>query len=265
MGRPDTAKRVAPRLSGVQIVEYDSTPDPAIYLADDGTVSRRPLAVGDELALSLGERRCAGRVLGDRHRRCDAAETPRCQTHTDTWVCARCRGDCLKDEMDCHVSHDVYLAAFAPDTIKVGVTRTGRLNRRLREQGADRGVRIHRVKNGRIAREIEAEIAEDIPDRVGVSPKIRSLTARVDRETWVDHIEQFSPAEHLVLTYPVSLEEPPIAETLARGEIVGVKGRLVCLRWSGSTFVTDLQDLVGHHIQENTTPRAVQSGLGAFS
>lgn len=259
------AKAVPDRTWGVQIVGYEPTPSPALQLAEEGRVRRHPLELGDTLSFPLGERHCAGRVDGDRHRPCDELATPRCDRHTETWVCARCRGTCLKDEMDCHVEHDVYLAAFAPDVFKVGVTRTGRLRERLTEQGADRGVRIRRVANGRIAREVEAEIAATIPDRVSVDTKIDGLAETIDESAWKALLSEYAVAERCEPSYHMALSEPPVPETLARGEIVGLKGRLLCLTWAGSTFATDLRALVGHEVAEEAPSRQVQSGLGAFS
>lgn len=249
----------------MQIVGYDPTPSPSIYLAEDGRVEQYPLTVGDRLTFSLGARHCAGRIEANRHLLCDEAKAPRCAHHEDTWICARCRGTCLKDEMDCHFEHDVYLAAFAPDEFKVGVTRTGRFRERLTEQGADRGVRIRRVTNGRIAREIEAEIATDLPDRIEMQTKLDGLTRSVDEGAWDDLLAGFDVHERYRPTYSLALDSPPIPETVARGEIVGIKGRILCLTWSGSTYATDLRGLVGHHIEPEATTREVQSGLGAFS
>ncbi len=86
--------------------------------------------------------------------------------------------------MDCYEEHAVYVAAFAPETFKVGVTKLRRLETRLREQGADRAAHVHTVSNGRIARELEAEIADWLVDRVRTGPKVESLASEVDEAAW---------------------------------------------------------------------------------
>lgn len=249
----------------MQVVGYDPTPDPGFYLADDGQVHRHSLAVGESLAFSLTDRHCAGTIRGDHHRPCAEAAAPFCAAHDDTWICARCRGTCLKDEMDCHVDHDIYLAAFAPRTFKVGVTRSGRLQERLTEQGADRGARIHQVQNGRIAREREAAIANEIPDRVPTPVKVRGLTRSLDTDAWEALLDQHGVDKRVTPEYQLAIDQSPISETIVRGTVRGVKGRLLCLRWNGSTYATDLRDLLGYHVVSEDRPRQVQTGLDAFS
>jgi hypothetical protein len=260
----------------VQIVGYDAR-DGGLLLSDanaggDASAGNRsrapveyvPLDPGVELDYRLGARRCAGVVTDDGHRPCDAGDAPRCREHASTWVCARCTGTCLKDEMDCFDEHAVYLAAFAPETFKVGVTKRRRLETRLREQGADRGARIHTVANGRIAREIEAGLAETVPDRVRVAEKLSGLGRRVDAAAWDALLAEFDPDERFDLDYGLDLAERPVAETLAAGRVRGTKGRLLVLDHGGSTYAVDLRDLVGFEVADGGTDRHLQSSLGAF-
>ncbi|MFB6159555.1 MAG: DUF2797 domain-containing protein [Haloferacaceae archaeon] len=252
----------------MQVVGYDARA-PALLVSDAapdgvGAVSRVPLDPGAELAYALGDRRCAGAVDGDTHYACDAPGAPRCREHATTWVCARCTGTCLKDEMDCLDDHAVYLAAFAPDAFKVGVTRRARLDTRLREQGADRAAHVRTVGNGRVAREIEAGIAESIPDRVRVATKRAGLGRTVDEAAWRDLLADFDPTATFEFDYGLDLDDRPIAETLAAGTVRATKGRLLVLDRGGSTYAVDLRDLVGHEIERGGSARDLQSSLGAF-
>lgn len=222
------------------------------------------LESGAEIAYTLGERRCAGVVTDDGHRTCDADAAPHCPQHTDTWVCARCTGTCLKDEMDCYDEHAVYLAAFAPDTFKVGVTRLWRLETRLREQGADRAAHVRTVENGQVAREIEAGIAEEISDRVRVPTKLAGLAESVDRDAWTALLADFDAVDTFEFDYGLALDARPVAETIATGTVRGVKGRLLVLEHGGSTYAVDLRDLVGYEIEAEQTDRDLQSSLAAF-
>jgi len=258
----------------VQIVGYE-TDDGGFLVSDgvtDGDDSRHPTAAveyvsldpGTELSYRLGDRHCAGVVVDDGHRPCDADGTPHCPEHTSTWVCARCTGTCLKDEMDCFDDHAIYLAAFAPDTFKVGVTKAYRLETRLREQGADRGAHIRTVENGRIAREIEAELAAEIPDRVRTPAKRAGLGRAVDDAAWRALLDDFDPIETFDFDYGLDCTERPVAETLATGRVRGTKGRLLVLDRGGSTYAVDLRDLVGYEVETGGTNRRLQSSLGAF-
>ncbi|SEV97999.1 DUF2797 domain-containing protein [Natrinema salifodinae] len=262
----------------MQLVGYRSSGNGSALLISDAdadtdgdengagaTVDPRPVASGDDLAYSLGERRCAGAIDEDgTHVTCDRSSAPYCEYHTSTWVCARCTGTCLKDEMDCYEDHAVYIAAFAPDTFKVGVTRSWRLETRLREQGADRAAHIHTVSNGRVAREIEAEIAERLVDRVRTPTKVASLAAAVDETAWRDLLAEFDVIEEFDFDYGIDLDARPVRETIASGTVVGVKGRLLVLDHGGTTYAVDMRDLVGHELKAGRTDRDLQSSLGSF-
>jgi hypothetical protein len=250
----------------VQVVGYwPRVDDPAtLVFADASTVTRRPLDTGTDLSYTLGERHCAGAVDGDSHHRCSNASAPYCPEHTDRWPCARCTGDCDKPLDTCEEEHAVYLAAFAPDVVKVGVTRSWRLGTRLREQGADRAAHLRTVRDGRVARQVEADIATDLGDRVRVPRKIAGLADTVDDEWWQDLLGRYSAIETYEFDYGLDLTERPLAETLATGTVVGTKGRVAVLSNGGSTYAVDLRDLVGYELDEGTTDKNLQSSLGAF-
>ncbi len=266
----------------MQIVGYRTDPtDPGLFVSDaavaqsdasgddvaaatTGSVEFVPLAAETDLSYTLGERHCAGTITDVGHRPCRESRAPYCHQHSHTWVCARCTGTCLKDEMDCHDRHAIYLAAFAPDAFKVGVTRLSRLERRLREQGADRGAHVRTVENGRIAREIEAGIAEGIPDRIRLPTKRAGLAAEVDGTAWDTLLEGFDPIDTYAFAYGLGLTERPLSETIATGTVRGVKGRILVLDHADSTYAVDMRDLVGHEITAGATERSLQSSLGAF-
>jgi hypothetical protein len=247
----------------VQIVGYQRTPS-ALVLAGDGSVETLSLKPGTELAYTLSERHCAGSLTNGEHIACENDNTPYCAAHTTSWVCARCTGTCLKDEMDCYDDHAVYLAAFAPNTFKVGVTRLERLPTRLREQGADRAAHIHTVPNGRIAREIESEIAEEITDRVRIPTKISGLHQTVNEKAWSELLTEHETIETCAFDYGLDLNQQPVPETLATGTVRGTKGRILVLDRSEGTYAIDLRDLVGYELTEQASERNVQSTLTTF-
>ncbi|WP_306057384.1 DUF2797 domain-containing protein [Natronococcus wangiae] len=249
----------------MQLVGYEpSGRGSALLLSDGGVAERRHLEPGETLSYALGSRHCAGVIDDGEHVSCDRPSAPYCEYHTSTWVCARCTGTCLKDEMDCYEEHAVYIAAFAPDTFKVGVTKSRRLETRLREQGADRAAHVHTVSNGRIARELEAEIAERLVDRVRTGPKVAALASTVDEAAWEDVLAEFDVIERFAFDYGLALDDRPVRETLASGTVVGVKGRLLVLETGGTTYAVDMRDLVGYELEEGETKRSLQSSLGSF-
>lgn len=254
---------------GVQIVGYETVPSgpdehAALVLAEDGAVSQQSLAPGTALAFTLGDRHCAGALDAEGHRPCDAPGVPYCDRHTSRWACARCTGGCDLPLDACHEEHAVYLAAFAPDAFKVGVTRSWRLDTRLREQGADRAAHLRTVVDGRVAREIEAEIAVDVGDRIRVPRKIGGLGQTVDGDAWSTLRSQFDVIETYAFDYGLDLAARPMAETMATGTVLGTKGRILVLERAGSTYAVDLRDLVGHEVTDRGSNRELQSSLGAF-
>jgi hypothetical protein len=268
--REETPKPTDRLSSGVQVVGYetgsDETTAAALLISRGGAVEREPLFVGRELAYTLGKRHCAGVLDGREHVHCDRSTAPYCEVHDSTWICARCTGTCLKAEMDCHHEHAVYLAAFAPATFKVGVTGRSDPTVRLREQGADRGAILRRVENGRIAREIEAEIARStpVPDSVRVPKKVSGMGRNVDSASWERLLSDFNVERTFEFEYGLDLDSAPIPETLATGSVLGTKGRVLLIERGGEAFAVDMRSLVGYELRDGTEARELQSSLGSF-
>lgn len=253
----------------MQIVGYETVPaadsvNATLLLATEGTVERHPMEPGESLAFSLEQRHCAGRIGDDGHEPCSEPAAPYCDRHTSRWPCARCTGNCDLPIDACHEEHAIYLAAFAPATFKVGVTRSWRLETRLREQGADRAAHLRTVADGRVAREIEAELAADIGDSVRVPAKIDGLHRTVDEAAWENLLGEFEVIDTLAFEYGIDLAGRPMAETMAAGTVVGTKGRVLVLERAGTRYAVDLRDLVGHEVSEGRSARDLQSNLGAF-
>ena len=251
-------------------VEHESdgggTVGGGFYVASDGDVEYLDASPGTRLSFGLGDRRCAGTIHDDGHVSCEHRDAPYCDAHSAVWVCARCTGTCLKDEMDCFEAHAMYLAAFAPDVFKVGVTRLWRLETRLREQGADRAAHVRTFPDGRVAREVEAELASggDLVDRVRVPTKLAGFGRSVDAEAWDALLDRFEPIERFSFNYGLDLDERPVTETMAAGTVRGWKGRVLVLDRNGSTYAVDARELVGYELTDEIPPRDLQSSLGAF-
>jgi hypothetical protein len=242
----------------VQVVGYEPVPDPGLLLAEGGEVIRLALDPGTELDYSLGERHCAGTVQNGRHDACPDPGAPYCETHTVPWSVAN---NAQSDE-----EHAVYLAAFAPDVFKVGVTRTWRLEIRLREQGADRGALAYTVDDGRIAREVESDLNRDdrLTEWVRVPAKLSGLHRAVDERAWSALLAEFDVTGRFAFDYGLDLTDQPVPETLLAGTARGIKGRVLVLERAGTTYAVDMRDVVGHELAEERGERDLQSSLGAF-
>jgi hypothetical protein len=253
----------------VQIVGYETRPGSSdehatLYIAFDSSVEQVPLAPGASLEYRLEDRHCAGRLTETGHDGCTEAVAPYCDRHTSSWPCARCTGNCDLPIDACQEEHAIYLAAFAPDTCKVGVTRSWRLETRLREQGADQAAHLRTVGNGRVAREIEAQLAVDVGDSVRMPAKIAGLHRDVADAAWADCLADRTPIETFEFEYGLDLADRPMVETMATGTVLGTKGRLLVLERTGGRYAVDLRDLVGYELSEGPTERDLQSSLGTF-
>ncbi|MDZ7851000.1 MAG: DUF2797 domain-containing protein [Halodesulfurarchaeum sp.] len=251
----------------MQIVGYEAgTPDEAaaLRLATDGTVTTHRLLPGERLDFGLGQRHCAGRIDDTSHEPCENSKAPYCDVHTIRWPCAQCRGDCAMPIEACHEEHAIYLAAFEPDQFKVGVTRQWRLQTRLTEQGARRAAHIRTVDNGRRARQIEAEIANDVPDRITTDTKISGLGQPLDLDAWEQFLGPYGVIEMFDFDYGLELEVQPIPTTMATGRIHGSSGRILVLEEGETTYAIDLRALIGYEISDGGSDPDRQTSLGAF-
>lgn len=256
----------------MQIVGYTptkgSTSDAALLFADaSGTVTEQPLQQGTTLEYTLHERHCAGEITTNQtHNSCPQKETPHCYNHQDFWKCAICTGDCSKPLDTCDEPHAIYLAAFAPNLFKVGVTRQWRLKTRLTEQGALQAAHIFNVEDGRIARQKELQITidYDIPDQIRTTNKLDSLNGTIDEHTWQELLENFDPIEEFSFDYNLDLSTPPLPEVLLTGTVIGTQGRILVLENTGTTYAIDLRDLLGYNITPEPDAVELQASFDSF-
>lgn len=239
----------------MQVVGYRPVPEPALLLADGGPVERLALTTGRKLAYGLGERHCAGTIQNDHHIPCRESRTPYCRRHESQFD-----ESTLRDRTG---DHAVYLAAFAPDVFKVGITRHDRLETRLREQGADRGAHLQTVPDGDTARDVEERLGRDLTQRVRTRRKLASLGRSVDTAAWDGLLDEYDPLATFRFDYGLDLAAQPVHETLASGTVRGVQGRILVLDRDGTTYAVDMRDLVGHELTDGDE-RPRQSSLGSF-
>ena len=101
----------------------------------------------------------------------------------------------MKQKKTCNTEHSVYLAVFAPDIIKVGVSKTPRLKTRLNEQGADVGVEIARYPDGELARKRERGLASTHPDRIAFDVKLNGITKKIDARTLQEIYSKYNASD----------------------------------------------------------------------
>src|SRR5690348_6784384 len=165
-------------------------------------------------------------------------------------------------------AHDVYLAAFAPDVLKVGVSGAGRARLRVLEQGAPAGLVIGRADDGMAARRLEHALSQmGTRERVQVRTKLRHLFPAPDASAllarlgdalerladalpggWPIDVERMAPPaalDNTPLLHLTALDAPPIAAPPApagslAGQVVAAAGALLVVRAAQPTLWGDV-------------------------
>jgi hypothetical protein len=166
-------------------------PTPVLILEHDGFVKKFPLSEKCTLNLNINPTRkfCIGYFDEfDKNYLCRSGnivqrglQCPECLNKDIYWKCAMCKGVyCLNPKANdfcSQNSHTVYLAAYSPELLKVGVSWSPRFQKRIAEQGANVAVKIAECKSGFDARKLEREINKQlkIPDRIPLKGKQSSL------------------------------------------------------------------------------------------
>jgi hypothetical protein len=167
--------------------------------------------------------------------------------------------------------HVVYLAAFGPGRVKVGVAIERRRRVRFLEQGAHLGAVIARCPDGFVARRMERALCElGLIDRVRAASKIRGLypkqsdaEAREELDKTFSYIIRHLKEETELLTAAPEVEDfrpifrvealralPerlfPVLDVPVRGRVVATVGSCVVLERDGGTlWALDLAGLRG--------------------
>jgi hypothetical protein len=152
-------------------------------------------------------------------------------------------------------AHEVYLAAFAPGTLKVGVSGAGRTPLRVLEQGAPAALILGRANNGMAARRLEHQLGllgalERVPVRTKLRllyppPEAHRLLATLNEALatmaallphgWPPDVQRLDPPQALDNTATLGLDaltsEPPAAAVppagALRGRVAAAAGALL--------------------------------------
>lgn len=238
---------------------------------------------GDEIAIALDSDRCCigARPPGakslipcpDHVKNISSSQCPQCFAGAQILPCLRCTGErCTnpprRDECVSPGNHAVYLAAFAPDLLKVGVARWDRREERLREQGAIAGIVIAR-DDGQQVRRVEAQIRKmGIVDRVAPTVKLQALTQSYRQADLVNVLEEsFTHLRHriraswldepevLAFETPIIRDQPPRLLSphqgmSVRGTVEEVIGRTIIINSDiGETVALESQAMIGYHLR----------------
>jgi len=209
------------------------------------------LPLSGSLSLGIGRRTCIGTWQAGVYSPCDSEEVPVCGSCQQFDACAICTGTCLKDEKTCLQEHAVYIAMFRPDICKIGVTKTSRLDDRLREQGADVAAVADYASDGELARRRERELQK----RHGIKGTVRHsqkklVDTELDWAAWDAIKAKMDIHDEIKLRYfdsPLWMR-PLQAKNMLLGRVIGVKGRLVVLEKDATLYGFDLNGILGAEV-----------------
>ncbi len=228
--------------------------------------------ISEDISLVLKRRGCAGRWVKDKYVPCDSEEAPYCtKCSGPPDPCVMCRGQCQKPEKACNEEHSVYLAIFSPDLVKVGVSKTRRLETRLMEQGADIGLEIARFPDGELARQRERSLASTYPDRVTFESKVGGISQNVNGETLqaiyrrydAGRIVRFGYFKETLRMKPIVLE--PRENMAISGRVLGIKGQALVLEKGNTPYALSLDRLIGYEVGAGKGSINLQTSLFEFT
>ena len=166
--------------------------------------------------------------------------------------------------------HALYLAYFAPDVVKVGISQAHRVKQRLLEQGARRAIILETCSSALIARQYEARISElpSIVEHLRRQTKLKLFQtsyddslARNELESTLAHVEaslatKFSDAQPFETEphfYRESIDITKVIDVTEQlqltGTIVAVVGSDLITQEHDTLLVYDLKRYVGRQLQ----------------
>lgn len=167
--------------------------------------------------------------------------------------------------------HFVYLAYFAPNVIKVGISQEERGIRRLLEQGARLAIKLETFSSALIARQYEAKIskldgiAETLPvykklelikqpfDRAAGERELRQKLLEIEQKIGVSFPKsELIPCEDYFQTAGVDLPRVVLMKDYSQlvGHVRSVIGSIVVTDYDGQLLAYNIKKLIGYRAQK---------------
>ena len=167
--------------------------------------------------------------------------------------------------------HFVYLAYFAPNVIKVGISQEERGIRRLLEQGARLAVKLETFSSALIARQYEAKIskldgiAETLPvhkkmelikqafNRADGERELRQKLLEIDQKIGVSFPKsELIPCEDYFQTAGIDLSRIVLMKDYSKlvGRVRSVIGSIVITDYDGQLLAYNIKKLIGYRAQK---------------
>ena len=167
--------------------------------------------------------------------------------------------------------HFVYLAYFAPNVIKVGISQEERGIRRLLEQGARLAIKLETFSSALIARQYEAKIskldgiAETLPvhkkmelikqafNRTDGERELRQKLLEIEQKIGVSFPKsELIPCEDYFQTTSVDLSRVVLMKDYSQlvGHVRSVIGSIVITDYDGQLLAYNIKKLIGYRAQK---------------
>lgn len=239
---------------------YFSPLAPALRFWKCGVISE--LALKGEMKISFNPKKmCIGYNDGEQMRQCSGnyegeKQCPACARRDIARLYTRLDREGFESFYEKFRSQQfsVYLASFG-HIVKCGVTRSARLNERVREQGADYFSEIARTNDADAAYSLESAIHQHFPVRGGLScslklklmrtesnpARLEACASRIKESGLLSGVE--GAMETVKLEYPIpgSFSE---AEEID-GRILGAKGQALFFEKERESYAVNMSKKVG--------------------
>lgn len=167
--------------------------------------------------------------------------------------------------------HFVYLAYFAPNVIKVGISQEERGIRRLLEQGARLAIKLETFSSALIARQYEAKIskldgiAETLPaskkmelikqpfDHADGERELRQKLLEIEQKIGVSFPKsELIPCEDYFQTTGVDLSRVVLMKDYSQlvGHVRSIIGSIVITDYSGQPLAYNIKKFIGYRAQK---------------
>ena len=167
--------------------------------------------------------------------------------------------------------HFVYLAYFAPNVIKVGISQEERGIRRLLEQGARLAIKLETFSSALIARQYEAKIskldgiAETLPvykklelikqafNRADGERELRQKLLEIEQKIGVSFPKsELIPCEDYFQTAGVDLSRVVLMKDCSQlvGRVRSIIGSIVITDYGGQLLAYNIKKLIGYRAQK---------------
>ena len=166
--------------------------------------------------------------------------------------------------------HFVYLAYFAPEVIKVGISQEERGIRRLLEQGARLALKLETFSSALIARQYEAKIAslDGIVETMSIHKKLELIKQPFERATGEEKLQQklleieqkigvsfpkseLIPCEDYFQTNGIDLTRavPMKDQNQLAGRIRSIIGPILITDYDGQLLAYNVKKFIGYQAQ----------------